>query len=616
MHVRRKSLLLSLLLAFLTAAILAPGLSGGFLLDDFPNIVTNTRVHAQSLNWDSLVKAASAYQAGSYGRPLATISFAIDYSIGGKDPWVFKLSSLLVHVINALLVFWLVRRLFSLDSDGKQRGIAAAFAVSLIWAIHPIQVSSALYVVQRMETLSLTFVLLALLAYLRGRVLQQSGDRRGWLWLGGSALLAGVGMLGKETAALFPLYTLALELTVLGFRAGNPLTTRTLKWAYALGLGAALLVFVFAVLPPYLAPHAFDGRDFTLYERLLTQCRVLCLYLGQILLPLPSSLTFYYDNYAKSTGWLSPPTTLLCALLLVALLAGAWRLRRTMPYLALGILWFFAGHALTSNVFNLELVFEHRNYFALLGVLLALAELVRLVPSPDGPTLKRTAVAAVVVGFGFLALLRASTWGNQLHLAMDLVAKNPASTRASSDLATLYIALSGSDPNSPFFDMGRQEFERGSRLPNASPLPEQGLILMAATTGQPVDPAWWDRIIHKVRTRPVGTQEIMAVAGLMQQRYRGIELDDRRLSELYGTLLDRAPMPASMYAQYGDFALKYLKDEALADRMFVAAIERNPKDDAYAQQVLGTLVEDGHVRQAKAVMERAHAIGLIQNKGG
>jgi hypothetical protein len=611
MYASRNIALLSLLLVFLAAVVFAPGLDGGFLLDDFPNIVTNSRVHAESITWNSLAKAASAYEAGSYGRPLATISFAIDYSMGGKNPWIFKFSSLIVHLVNAILIFWLVRALFSLTADGRKRSIAMAFVVALLWATHPLQISSVLYVVQRMETLSLTFVLMGLIAYLHGRKLLQSDSRRGWLWISGSAMLAGVGMLSKETAALFPLYTLALEITVLGFRVGSLNGQRALKWAYSLGLVAALLTFLLLVLPSYLAPGAFDGRDFTLYERLLTQCRVLCMYLGQILLPLPSTLIFHYDSYPKSVGWLDPASTLLCGLLIVGLLGCAFGLRRKLPYVALGIFWFFAAHALTSNVFNLELVFEHRNYFALLGPLIVVAELVRAIPMRDGPVLKYVAVATISLGFGFLGLVRAATWGDELTLAMDLVAKNPSSTRASSDLATLFVAMSGSDPNSPFFEMGRVEFERGARLPNASPLPEQGLILMAATTGQTVEDEWWDRIINKVRMRPVGTQEIMAVNGLMQQRYRGVELDDQKLSILYRTLLDRAPMPATMYAQYGDFALRYLKDDVLADRMFVAAIERNPKDTAYAEKIVGALLADGRIRQANAVMKSAEALGMV-----
>lgn len=614
MVLRRSVVLLSLVLLALAALVYWPGLSGRFLFDDFPNIVSNTRVHAKALDWASLKMAANAYQPGGYGRPLATVTFAIDYLIGGTDPWGYKLTSLLVHLVNALLVFWLLRRLLALPRAGGDGNASwrapAAFAIALLWAIHPLQVSTVLYVVQRMETLSLTFVLLALVAYLHGRMAQRDGAR-GWPWLMLSSVLAGIGLLSKESAVLFPAYALALELTVLRFESQRPRTRRFLQWAYAAGLLAALVVFAFWVVPLGTADGAYANRDFTLYERLLSQLRVLPMYLGQMLLPLPGSLVFYYDTFEKSTGWLSPATTLAGGIFLLALLAAAWRLRRRMPLVSLGIAWFFAAHLLTSNVLNLELAFEHRNYFALLGILLALADLVRRVPMQDGPALKVAAVGAIVLAFGFLALLRSASWGSGLHLAMELVSRNPASTRASMDLGTMYVVMSDSNPDSPFFSLGEQEFERASLLPNASPLPEQGLILMAATTGQPVNNEWWERLVAKIRTRPIGPQEIISVTGLMKQRYAGIELDDQRLSEAYAALLARDTMPAQFYAQYGDYALTYLHDEALADRMFVSAIERAPADAGYAVQILSGLQAGGRDRQALAVRQRAQELGLI-----
>jgi len=607
--------LLAFLLVALTALVYWPGLSGSFIFDDYPNIVTNSRVHAEVVDLPSLRTAARAYEPGAYGRPLAMMSFAVDHAIGGKDPWIYKFTSLLIHLVNTLLVFWLVKRLMVSPRAGPGWSTTAAATIALIWAAHPLQVSSVLYVVQRMEVLSLTFVLLALLCYLHGRQLQIDG-RRGWPWLAGSAFLAGIGMLSKETAALFPAFALSLELTILQFDARSLRTSRLLKTTYLAGAIAGAAVFVFWVLPPYMAPHAFDGRDFTLYERLLTQLRVLPMYLGQMLVPLPSSLTFYYDAYAKSTGWLHPISTLWGGFFLLALLSTAWWLRKRMPLTALGIFWFFAAHLLTSNVFNLELVFEHRNYFALLGVLLALADLVRRIPMRDGPALKYVGVGAIALCFGGLAMIRSATWGNELLLATDLVSINPTSQRASSDLATLYVGMSDSNPDSPFYSLGQQEFERGSLMPNSSPLPEHGLILMAATTGQPVKAEWWDRMEQKVRSRPIGPQEVIAVRALMEQRYEGVELDDTRLSRLYSALLARGPMPPQMYAQYGDFALKYLKDEALADHMFVTAIERNPDDAPYAQKIISILAMEGHSRQANAVWERASSLGLLKNRPG
>lgn len=605
--------ILGLLLALACAAVYWPGIGGAFLMDDYPNIISNPAIHATSATWESMKAAALAYHMG--GRPLATITFALNHAIGGLDPWGYKVVGLTIHAVNALLVFFLLLRLTSIKRAGDGWSRAAVFAVALVWAIHPLQVSTVLYVVQRMETLSLTFVLLALLAYQRGRTRQIEGQR-GWHWLAGSALLAVVGLLSKESAVLFPAYALALELTLLRFEARDPRTTTTLKWAYAIATFCAVAVFAFVIVPHYAAPGGYAFRDFTPLERVLTQARVLPMHLGQILLPLPGSMSFYYDDLAVSRGLLAPATTLAGLLVLASLGGLAWYLRNRLPLVSLGLLWFFAGHLLTSNVFPLELVFEHRNYFALLGVLLALGDVLNRATRAVATPIAWVGMTALVLGLASLTLIRSATWGNPLTLAMDMVARNTASARASSDLGEQYMLLSDMNPRSPFYGMAMAEFERGSRLPSASILPDQGLILMAASGGQPVKDEWWTRLIHKLRARPIAPQDNAGVMGLLNHRYKGLALDDRRLGEALAVTFERARMPASAYASYGDYALRYLGDEALAERMFVRAVEHDPTDADYAARIFAALVSDGRIRQADAVFTRASALGLMQDRRG
>src|SRR5690606_27158295 len=144
--------------------------------------------------------------------------------------------------------------------------------------------------------------------------------------------------------------------------------------------------------------------------------------------------------------------------------------------------------------------------------------LVRRIPLRDGPALKQVAIVAIIVGFGSLGALRAATWGDSLNLAMAHVSKNQESARASNDLAEQYMAMADGSANSPFYTMAIHEFERGSRLPNSSPLPEQGLILLAASADQPSHDVWWDSLIAKLHTRPLGPQEQGTVAGLIKHR--------------------------------------------------------------------------------------------------
>ncbi|WP_149195511.1 glycosyltransferase family 39 protein [Luteimonas suaedae] len=600
------------LLLLVTVAVYWPGLSGGFIFDDISTIVDNERVHATTLDAESLIRAARSFEPGGTlgSRPIAMSSFAVDYVFGELDPWGYKLVGLLVHLANTLLIFMLVRRLLSLPSVGGEAwAVAASGAVALLWAIHPLQVSTVLYVVQRMETLSLTFVLLALLAYLRGRNLQQQG-RRAWPWLLACLPLVGLGMAAKESAILFPGYALGLELTVLGFAATSARTARAWRWSYALAVAAAAATFLLLIVPQYWS-DGYLTRNFGTTERLLTQLRVLPMYLGQILLPLPGSMPFYYDHLAPSRGLLEPATTLLGGLLLTALLLSALALRRRVPLFALGVLWFFAAHALTSNVVALELVFEHRNYFALLGVLLALTDLVRRIPMRDSPTLKYIAVAAVIAGFGVLAVIRASIWGDPFLLATDLASKNPESGRASADLAAAYLEMTDGHQNSPFNDFAMREFERGSLLPGASIVSDQGLILTAAQAGRPIKDEWWLRLIDKVKHGTLSPETTGALFGLLQNRYKDVPLNDDHLIDAFLALFSRASLPPYSYTQFGDYVLVKVGDEQLADQVFALAMERSQAHPDYARKIVQVLRSEGHLRQARVALDRAHELGML-----
>lgn len=605
---RRSTLLFCIALLLITAAAYLPGLRGEFLFDDFPNIVQKDAIHATELSPESMTRAMSAYR-GTPGRPVATVSFAIDHVFWGLNPFGYKLTNLFVHLVNALLVFALARRLLPLSGAPVPRTLAPAFAIAALWALHPLQVSTVHYIVQRMEMLSLSFVLLALIAYLKGRRNQQAGTN-GWPWLLSCIPLVSLGLLSKETAALFPAYTLALELTLLKFAAASTTTSRAWRLAYAIGTAVALLAFFGLALPHYLGQHAFDLREFGAFERLLTQLRVLPMYLAWILLPQPASYVFYHDNFAHSQGLLQPLTTLGGGIVVCALVLSAFALRYRLPMVSLGIFWFFASHLLTSNVIPLELVFEHRNYFAILGVLLVVAEIVRRLPESEVPRVRVLAVGAVIAGFFVLTLIRSATWGNAINLAMEFASKNPGSSRASMDLGEQYLRLAKNDAQSPLFMKGMAELERGSRVPGASPMPEQGLIVYAAMAGIAANPEWWDRVVAKLSDRAIGPQEISMIIDLLRMRHQGIPFDDQRFAEAYQVLIERIDMPAAQYFAFGEHALKLARDPDLAERLFLIAVEKSKDDPEFVTAMAEALLRDGHRDQALAIAEASRTLAI------
>ena len=596
----------------LVALAFAPGLSGDFIFDDFSNIVFNSRIHADSITLESLVRAAGAY-SGPIGRPLATVGFAIDHAIGGPDPFAFKVHSLLVHCMNSLLACLLLQRLFALAHPQGRGYWWVPLVVAAAWAVHPIQVSTVLYVVQRMEMLSATFMLAGMLTYLEARQAQLAGQRS-WPKMAAALVIPSLGLLAKESSALFPLYYFALEFAIFRFDARSPATRRTLRAAFALAIAGSLVVFLAIVLPRFGSAEGYAIRDFTMEERVLTQLRVLPMYIGQILAPVPSSMPFYYDDLSKSTGLLSPPTTALGLLLIAALFTAAVWARRRLPLFSFGVLLFFSAHALTSSPINLELAFEHRNYLASLGILIAVAAVANSLRIRSSERTTRYLAIAATVMLALICAIRSATWGDPLLLAMELVSLNPESSRASNDLGATYVRYAGENPDSPFLDLAIAEFERGSALGGQSALAEQGLILTAAMAERPAKPEWWDALDEKVRNQPLGPELHMAVTGLLAQHKKGFRVDVDRMARSYQALLDRKPdWPGYMYATFAQFVLDDLEDPRRAKELFVRSITADPDDEAFAHQVLASVVRGDNTDITEAVVHAMRERGLLDS---
>lgn len=592
-----------------------PALSGGFIFDDYPIFAENPAIQVSGWHWAEWHRVW-AWSHVNIQRPLAMLSYALNYALGGTT-FGFKLTNLIIHLLNTTLVLLLARRLLDAcwpspdgdDAEARERRLGGwALGIAAAWALHPLQVSAVMYVVQRMELMGFTFVLLALLAYWRARRLQLAG-RRGWPWLILCGVLTMVGYGAKETVVLVPGYAMLVELTVLHFAAARPGTTRRWQLFYAVGCIAALVVFLAYVLPHYATAATYAGRDYTAWQRELTQLRALPLYLYWSVLPLPSHLLFYYDDYIASTGLLHPATTLFGGLLLLGLLGLAIAVRRRRPLLAFGIGWFFMAHALTSAPIPLELVFEHRNYPALFGLVLALTDLFQLISTRVRSRLPAIVGVILILNLGFLTFLRASVWASPLLLATTLVDYNPGSTRAALDLARRYMAMSGGNVDSPVFSLSIQQLERATKLPSASPLPEEALLLTAANHPSMVTQPWWDSLQHKLKSRPLIPDTYLALHKLMTERMKGSTgIDARELARAYAIATSRNPKRLGLHAEYAELAGAALHDPALAIEQWRLALQLDHDLPTYSRQLAGYLIDAHREPEALAVIAEAYVL--------
>lgn len=544
-----------------------PGLSGGFLFDDFPNIVLNPAIHVSTLDWREWWQVLWASPSSDLQRPLASLSFALNHYFSGLNPWSMKATNLVIHLLNGVLLFALLRRIARLaqppEAPAWQRGEWLAALVAASWLLHPINLSPVLLIVQRMESMAQLFVLAGLIVYFDARM-RQHGRRPGvaWrLWLAFPLMIL-LGVASKESAALLPLYALLLEFTVLRACA----KPGALKAVFALFLALPAIAGLAWLLPGVFSEHAYASRAFTLGERLLTEPRVLLDYLSWTVLPAPGFFSFFRDDYVISTGLFTPWTTLPAILALLGISVAAWFWRQRRPLFALGWGWFLGAHALTATVFPLELVFEHRNYFASIGVLLAVFDL--LLPTTQQAAFNRArfgGMACLLILAAFSLALRAKTWGNPLLLAISEAAQHPASPRATYHLGAAYADLGAHQPGSPYTVRAIEALEAAMRVPGSSTLPESGVIIVSSKAGHAVDPRWIDSMEQKLAHRPITPEDARAIAALTQcQREGQCHLDDARLTRLYQTALDKPSRSAWVLYSYGIHAYNRLHDTELA----------------------------------------------------
>jgi hypothetical protein len=596
-----------------------PGLFGGYVFDDFPNIVDNNAIHVTRSTLANWANAAWASPASEFRRPLASLTFAANWFFSDGNPLPMKATNLAIHLLNGVLLYFMLRELLNLwrtargedvmDEAAAQR---LALVVSAAWLLLPLNLMAVLYVVQRMESLCQVFVLAGLWAYLHGRFRMLTAtngkeDRSGLIFAAAGLVLGtAVGSLSKESAVLLPIYAFVAEWIVLQFHSDGAASSDRSRGIDKRILGLFFFVLLLPaviglawLIPHSLDPASWDGRSFNLSERLLTEARVLVKYLRWTVLPDPTTLSVYHDEMPISAGPFTPWTTLPAILFLAALIALAIWLRDRRSLVALGILWFFSAQLLTATFIPLELVYEHRNYFASIGVLLAVFSLLLGLRRSIALPIVRSAVAALLLlWFAGVTYLRAQDWSNPLRLALAEANRHPDSPRANYEAGRLLIIASDYEPG-PIIEKSKFYLRRAGAIPGASALPQQALIMIADHSRHGDDAALWQEMAAKLRNQPTSEEDISALISLTQCKTKNdCHFDIGPLQQAFLAALSRPNPIARLFAAYSDFARDLLHDESVAIRYMQLAVGKAPSEAAFRVQLAHMLAITGQTEEA------------------
>jgi hypothetical protein len=416
----------------------APGLGGSFLFDDYVNL-TALGEYGGVRDAHTLSLYLTSGLGDLTGRPLSLLSFLIDANNWPALPTPFLRTNILLHLFNGALLIAVLYRLGVARRLSVRHAQLAGLIGAGIWLLHPLMLSTVLYIVQREAMLPATFVLAGILLWLAGRQRLRS-DTPSWgyaLCIAGSIGCTALATLCKANGVLLPLLLLVIEATVF---SGAPASARFLRLrSILLGLPIAAVAIVLIVSIPEWATGASSNRPWTLAQRALTEPRVLLEYLHLLVLPQPIGGGIFHDNFVASTDWLHPASTLLAFAGVIAAIAGAWFMRRRWPIVACAVLFYFAGQVLESTIVPLELYFEHRNY---LPAMLAFWPLAVWLSAPNG-RLARLRLCAAAVILGALAVdthTGANLWGQPEKLALAWAERNPDSPRAQAYAAQMDVA--------------------------------------------------------------------------------------------------------------------------------------------------------------------------------
>jgi Flp pilus assembly protein TadD len=443
--IHQKRFVHALIIAVLGLVIYSNTFEVPFHWDDNLYIVDNTIIKDLcNFGEPSSISGHNLY-VSVMDRYISYLSFALNYRFHGLDVRGYHAFNLAVHLINSLLVYFLVLHTFRAplleNSLLKENSKHLAFFTGLFFVSHPVQTEAVTYIFQRHASLVTLFYLVSLVSYIRWR-------------LGGNFILYPVSFLSavlamktKENAFTLPFIVLIYEFI---FMKG-PLRGRALRLFPIL---LTLLVVPFSIitlgLPDWMPVADWTDMGKDVYSRgyLLTQFSVVMKYIGLLFLPVNQNLDYDYPMY---TSFYNPNVLAPFAALVLLVFFGLYLLyrsrRRSPDYglIAFGIFWFMIALSVESGLVPISmLIDEYRVYLPSVGFFMAVscsAFYIACLLKGRTPFISRhltTGLTVVVIVFSVSTYLRNNVWRTEISLWEDTVAKSPNKARPHNNLGLAY----------------------------------------------------------------------------------------------------------------------------------------------------------------------------------
>ena len=458
----KKLIILCFLLGVASVALYSPVLGYSFVvLDDHDYVTANSHVHG-GLSWSTVKWAFTSTEAANW-HPLTWLSHALDYQLFALNPMGHHLDSVLLHALNAVVLFlllaWVTKR------------VGPSLLVAALFAVHPLNVESVAWVAERKNVLSTLLFLLAIAAYVK---YASNPDWRRYLLVAG---LFAAGLMAKPMVITLPFVLLLLDywpLERLARRESAPAADGVPRVGIPQLLVEKIPLLLLSAGSAWITLKAQRSgmavrslHQYPLGVRVENAVVSYGLYLWKMLWP--ARLTPLYPHPA---GALPAWQWILSALVLISVTALVIILRR-QRYLPVGWFWFLGTLVPVIGLVQVgdAAMADRYAYVPLIGIFIMISfGLADLAEAKEvGITWRLAPALCVLVALGFVTHLQMSCWNSDYDLwahALAIDERNPAahdsiaSSLLDPDTAMTANDLYGLDTEQKRMDEARKHYER------------------------------------------------------------------------------------------------------------------------------------------------------------
>jgi protein O-mannosyl-transferase len=588
-----------------------PGLPGGFIFDDYWNILDNPSITVAEFSLENLVNAFSASTAGPLGRPISMVTFYINYQLGATDPLGYKLVNIGIHIINVLLVYIISLKTISIMVSNKSlpsitfESNTLAFWIALIWAIHPINLTAVLYIIQRMTSLSAMFTLIGILLYFTVREHKFLSVKQHVVSVVAFIFCALLAIYSKENGVLLFIYLLVIECFVFKWKTISKRESILLPSFFIFSVLIPFLVSVYIIFFGGILDH-YDGKPFGVYERLLTETRAIWFYIIQILIPQADKMSLYHDDFIISKGLFLPYSTFISIFALSILLVFIYVLRKKKAWISFCIAFFLSGHLLESTIIPLNLVYEYRNYLPSIGLIFLLVMSISFLVDRVGESYIKVILISFSLLLGSITASRAYDWHDPVLQSERMAQRKPRSFNAQYELGSTYIKLFHLTGNKDFVNFSYDAYKKAEEIGGKNIRATLALIIILANSDEDIDETILDKIIFNLQDRKIESGEIQALTKLVECMNENIcKLPTKKIKKIFYSILNNhfvgVKLKNSVAITFSSYLFNVPGEEEELERLISEVVSNNPDNEDYRLALALTLIKNN--KQAEAYKE-------------